>query len=96
MSFDDVNEGWCPRCGETGETARRNASGCWHEFHGGSPHTKVMTYAEYLNLVATAMIEQEDFGHMRSETKALVMAIRDGDITVLDEGEVRPLKSLGE
>lgn len=53
-----------------------------------------MTYEEYLNLVAQAMIEQDGWGRMEPDTRAKVMKIKDGEITVLDEGEVPPLESL--
>lgn len=55
---------------------------------------ETMTYNEYLTLVATAMIEQEDFGRMRPATKEKVQKIKYGEITVLDEGEVPPLEDL--
>jgi hypothetical protein len=54
--------------------------------------TEQMTYGEYLNLVAQAMIEQEDFGRMGPETRRQVQAIKDGEIEVMDEGWIRPLE----
>lgn len=56
--------------------------------------TEYMTYEEYMTLVAQAMIEQDAWGRMEPDTRRKVQAIKDGGITVLDEGEIPPLKDL--
>jgi len=50
-----------------------------------------MTQYEFAELRATAMIELEDFGHMRAATKEKLIAVRDGKIELMEEGWVRPL-----
>lgn len=53
-----------------------------------------MTHEGFLNLYATALIEQEDYGQMNWDTKSKVMRIKSGTIVVLAEGEVRPLENI--
>lgn len=53
-----------------------------------------MTHTEFLNLYATALIEQEDYGQMNWDTKNKVQQIKDGRIVVLAVGEVRPLENI--
>lgn len=53
-----------------------------------------MTHTEFLNLYASALIEQEDYGQMNFDTKSKVMRIKSGTIIVLAEGEVRPLENI--
>lgn len=55
-----------------------------------------MTHAEFLNLYAKALIEQEDYGSMNWDTKDKVQKIKNGTIVVLEEGEVPPLESIEE
>lgn len=55
-----------------------------------------MSYDEYLNLVATAMIEQDAWGRMEPDTRRKVQAIKDGEIEVMDEGWVRPLEDVAD
>lgn len=55
-----------------------------------------MTHEEFLNLYATALIEQEDYGSMNWDTKDKVQKIKNGTIVVLEEGEVLPLESIEE
>lgn len=61
-----------------------------------SDPVEYMTHEEFLNLYATALIEQEDYGQMNWDTKNKVQQIKDGRIVVLAEGEVRPLENIKE
>lgn len=53
-----------------------------------------ITQYEFAELRAQAMIELEDEGRMRPKTKARVAAIKNGEIIVMGEGEVRPLEDV--